>query len=408
MSSKDWRLSKYSLLAHIYFFFNSVLLPKGLLFTNVLSPLFYIKLLQQKRKTYWLPFSMLLLAFDLFHFWQGAEVKALIVSNLLFISTYFFVIAFYHFVNNYDYLGKIYKQLLSFNALMVLIAIPFFFFPRVYKEVFWYFNPFTRGVADFPRLALLTYEASYYSLMMVPIAFYYVLKYLFKQLQHNKRITMALVIVPFLLSFSLGVMGASLITAVILCIVFWKRLFKYKRTFVLFVSILVVIVGTTTVLFVYFPANFFVIRIQNIMSGNDTSTNGRTTDSFAIAWRIAEMKNIWFGAGLGQIKIVIGVLVKQYFSHWGNYVRYDIPNAMGETLAIFGITGVVLRLALETWLFFKTKVFLNYYRLALFIFIFIYQFTGSFITNSVEYVIWVLAFSNVFQQFDVKPRQMNT
>jgi hypothetical protein len=37
----------------------------------------------------------------------------------------------------------------------------------------------------------------------------------------------------------------------------------------------------------------------------------------------------------------------------------------------------------------------------LFIFIFVYQFTGSFITNLAEYVIWILAFTNAFPQFDV-------
>ena len=114
------------------------------------------------------------------------------------------------------------------------------------------------------------------------------------------------------------------------------------------------------------------------------------------------MKSIFFGTGLGQIKIMTKEVVGKYFHYWGVLPRYDIPNAMGETLAIFGLVGVALRLFLEIWLFFKTRVFTNYYRLALFIFVFIYQFTGSFITNSVEYVIWVLAFSNVFEQFNIK------
>jgi hypothetical protein len=47
-------------------------------------------------------------------------------------------------------------------------------------------------------------------------------------------------------------------------------------------------------------------------------------------------------------------------------------------------------------------VWTNYYRLLLFLFVFIYQFTGSFITNVAEYVIWILAFTNTFHQFDVK------
>ncbi|MBC7536218.1 MAG: hypothetical protein H7258_11050, partial [Ferruginibacter sp.] len=56
------------------------------------------------------------------------------------------------------------------------------------------------------------------------------------------------------------------------------------------------------------------------------------------------------------------------------------------------------------FLFFYTKVWTNYFRLLLFIFIFIYQFTGSFVTNIAEYVIWILAFTNVFVEFDVDKR----
>ncbi|MGZ5135232.1 MAG: hypothetical protein ACXWCG_08785, partial [Flavitalea sp.] len=51
--------------------------------------------------------------------------------------------------------------------------------------------------------------------------------------------------------------------------------------------------------------------------------------------------------------------------------------------------------------FFKTKVWSNYYRLSLFLFIFIYQFTGSYLTNIAEYVIWILAFHpGLFTEFD--------
>ena len=65
-----------------------------------------------------------------------------------------------------------------------------------------------------------------------------------------------------------------------------------------------------------------------------------------------------------------------------------IPNAVGDTLAAFGIFGIALRLVLQIVFFFQNQgAYSNYYRLALFLFIFIYQFTGSFITNIAEYVI---------------------
>jgi hypothetical protein len=85
----------------------------------------------------------------------------------------------------------------------------------------------------------------------------------------------------------------------------------------------------------------------------------------------------------------------------------SIPNAAAETLAIFGWAGLILRIGIELFFFFLTKVWTNYYRLLLFLFVFIYQFTGSFITNVAEYVIWILAFTNVFHQFDVKAGAKN-
>jgi hypothetical protein len=90
-----------------------------------------------------------------------------------------------------------------------------------------------------------------------------------------------------------------------------------------------------------------------------------------------------------------------------NFVA-TIPNAVAETFTILGWTGVILRLFLEIFFFFQTRVWTNYYRLWLFLFIFIFQFAGSFITNVAEYVIWIMAFTNVFDQFDIKKEKVTT
>lgn len=378
-----------------------MLLPKGLLYTNILSPLFYYNLIQQKRKTFLLPFACFLIVYDVIHIYNGVDLPSFVISNFLFISTYFCVVSFYHFINNYEELPRLFKEVLLFNALLAFIAIPFFFAPRPYQEWFWYINKLTKGFAEFPRLALFTYEASYYSLLLIPVWFYYIFKFMFGTLANNAWTTLLLISIPMLMSLSFGVIGASVLTALVMCYLFRKRLFKFKRPLtIVFISLL-----TTTfalvLLWIYNPENAFFVRLENIFTGKDTSANGRTIESFTMAWRIADLKNIYFGVGLGQIKLMAAEVVHKYYKYWGILPRYDIPNAMGETLAIFGITGVIFRISLECWLFYKTKVNTNYYRLALFILIFIYQFTGSFITNIVEYVIWILAFSTVFKQFDI-------
>lgn len=377
------------------------MLPKGLLYTTILSPVFFYNTLRQRQKTWWLQFGIFLLVFDAIHLWQGVNLPAFIVSNILFILIYFSVIAFYNFFSRYQHLGRIFRQLVLFNALLVLIALPFFFAPKPYMEAFWYINKLTQGFADFPRLALFTYEASYYSLLMVPVFYYYVLKFLFNDIEHNRWLTLMLVTVPLLLSFSFGVLGITVVTALIMMLVFRRRLLRYRRPFLLALSIVLVLLLVLAVLFIWYPHNALFVRIDNILAKKDTSANGRIFDSYTIGWRIASLHNIFFGCGLGQVKFMIIEMVHKYYRYWGAFSRYDIPNTMGETLAIFGLVGVALRIGLEIWLFFKTRVYSNYYRLALFIFVFIYQFTGSFITNIAEYTIWALAFAPVFSRFDI-------
>ena len=402
--SKGWKVNKYSILAKIYFFFNSAFLPKGLLYTTALSPIFFYKTIKAKRKTYALPFFSFLLIFDFFHLYQGVDYISFLTSNVLFTLTYFCVISFYHFINNYEHLGKLFKEILLVNALLAAIAIPFLFASKPYIEWFWYINKITKGFDGFPRLALFTYEASYYSFLLIPIWYYYILSIAFKQIKNYKWLTLSLITIPMLMSLSFGVIGATILTALIMSLVFSKKLFKYKRPFLLISSLVFLVALSLALLWIFWPDNAFFARLVNISEGTDTSTNGRTKDSFTMAWRIAHMKNIFFGSGLGQIKIMASEVVRRYYNYWGVFPRYDIPNTIGETLAIFGLFGVFLRLFIEVWLFFRTKVFTNYYRLALFIFVFIYQFTGSFITNIVEYVVWILAFSNVFKQFNINTK----
>ena len=156
------------------------------------------------------------------------------------------------------------------------------------------------------------------------------------------------------------------------------------------------------ILLQFFGDSVFVVRLANVFSGKDISFRGRTFDSFYLGWQIESKKSIWFGCGFGQVK-EIGTDIFNTFYNTGIYTtdNVGIPNSLGDTLATLGIAGVFLRLFLEVYFFFKTKVYSNYYRLSLFIFIFIYQFTGSFITNIAEYSIWIIAFhKNIFEEFD--------
>jgi hypothetical protein len=92
--------------------------------------------------------------------------------------------------------------------------------------------------------------------------------------------------------------------------------------------------------------------------------------------------------------------MSSFYSYTTEVEIVRLSSTVAETFATFGLTGLFLRFGAEIYLFFKTRVYTNYYRLALFIFIFIYQFTGSYLMNIAEYVVWVLAFSTVLPEFN--------
>jgi hypothetical protein len=155
------------------------------------------------------------------------------------------------------------------------------------------------------------------------------------------------------------------------------------------------------VVVLFFRHNPLFTRIGNIFEGQDPSGKGRTRDAFILAGQMLEQNNKYWGIGMGQIKVAGADIIRNYYLYSPQY-PVAIPNATAETLAIFGWIGLIIRFSLEIFLFFYTKVWTNYYRLLLFIFIFLYQFTGSFITNIAEYVIWIIALTNVFPQFNVR------
>lgn len=387
-------------MAYLYFFFNSVGLAGGLLYTNLLTPFLYIWLLFKKKQPVLFPLLLLLLPYDVIHIVNGVEWKSFLLSNGLFISTYIFVSCSSYFVNHYRDIESIFKRILLLNFIFTLIACVIYFTP--YREVLWYINKFTHSVEGFTRLALLTFEASYYSLLFAPIAMYYLLKVFLRQHTMPAYAILAMTLIPLLLSLSLGVIGAMFISFVVLYGLNWEKIFYKKNYFYALVFVLAATCLGVGLLWIFAPENALFVRIGNVFSGIDTSTRGRTSDSFLMAWKVAGERSYLFGSGLGQVKVLAYDIVKKYFSYWGELEVVRIPNTVAETLAIFGVTGLLIRFLIIFYLFFKTRVLSNYYRTLLFVFVFTYQFTGSYITNIVEYMVWVLAFSDSFRQFDIR------
>jgi len=393
-------LNKYFPFALIYFFLNSLGLPFGLTYTTLLAPFFYWWVVSTRKKDILLPFFVLLFPFVFIQMnFIGVDDRTYLISLLNLTAVYIFCQAFYTFLRNCHQPELIFKRILIINFILCLIALPFYFSPWSY--FFWINQTITEGITDFKRLRLFTYEASYYATLMVPLFFFFFLKLILNQNRTNAWLILLLIAVPYVLSFSIGVISAILVSLILVFIFYFGRLVKRKRVIHLAILCSAILIPAMVGIMLLFPDNIIMTRLQNIISGTDSSGKGRTFDAFYLAMKILALKSSAWGIGPGQIKVIGTEIIKEFYLYPVDYKTVAIPNATAETLTLFGYVGLFFRLGIELFLFFYTQVWKNYYRLLLFLFMFLYQFSGSFITNVAEYVIWILAFTNVFRQFDV-------
>ena len=392
------RINKYLPVVFLYFFFNGFLLPLGLLYTTLLTPLFILWLFRFPSFKYLYLFFIVFIPFLIVHSLNGIATWSYVKSSLLLFSVFVFSVVVYQFLDNCRSLRELYRDILLFNGFMVVLAlvvIPI----HPLRDIFWYANEITPGVHTL-RLRLLTYEPSYYATLMVPIALYYYLKMITLRLP-NPRTAFLLVTIPFLLAFSFGGILGLTLALLITLLVGYRHFFSKNISLYLLLSgtLIVTLLAAALLLF---PDNFIVIRFNNIFSGHDTSFRGRTYDAFYLGWHIAGTKSYLFGCGPGQVRELGLSMFRLYYAlPDATPDQVAIPNVIGDTLAAFGVIGVAIRTGLIVYFFFRTRVWQNYYRLSLFLFMFIYQFTGSFLTNIAEYVIWVMAFHpGVFAEFE--------
>jgi hypothetical protein len=397
------RINKFFPVAFIYFFINSLGLPFGLTFTALLSPLLYVWVIATRRQEVLWPFLLVVAPMVLIHVSIGVDTKSYFISLVSITLVYIFCQAVYTFLIKCQHPEEIFNVLLVINFIFCLIAIPLFFTP--YDHILWMKQFLTTGVDDFRRLSLLTYEPSYYALLFTPLFFYFLLQIVFFRNTINSWLLLVMLLLPLVLSFSLGVISAIIMALAVAFAVHFKTFIRNRRVVKLLGFGLLVVVTALFISLVFFPDNIIFVRIANVVSGKDPSGKGRTFEAFWLADQLLAKKSYWWGIGPGQIKILGFDLIRDYYGYGYDTTRVAIPNAAAETLAIFGWFGFVVRILAECFFFVYTRVWRNYYRLLLFTFVFIYQFTGSFITNVAEYVIWIMAFTPVFKEYDSVRRE---
>ena len=390
----------FLLVACLYFFFNSFLLPDGLLYTILLSPLFLYWLMSKKVHVFrnvilfilcWLPMLVI-------HYSYGIALNEYVKSSALYFTVFVFSMTVYHYFKHYSFTYEpLMETVLKINFLFVLVCV--FLLVANQRDTVWSVTDISEGVSDFPRLRMLTYEPSYYSLLLIPSFLFYFQYIFYRNMTTRKWVLLGTVLLSLGLSLSYGAIFISILTLGIFVLynLFSNVRRRHNKRFVFFLSAAIVM-GVILIL-TLFAESGFVLRIMNIVSGTDSSINNRSSQAYFLALSIADLKSTVFGVGPGQLKLLGENLISLVYAFSdqpdsGQMAR--IPSSMAETLATFGWVGFSGKLLIELILFRKTRVKTSSFRLCLFIFMFIYQFVGSFSTNIVEIFFWTLAFSRVF------------
>lgn len=378
------------------FFFNNFMMPHGLSLALILSPFFFYLSFKNKEinASYLYVFSLFFFYLTIHSFFGVENYINYFKTSILILSALLFLEVSYYYLKKIDlnYIFKLLNILNFFFFLMSLILLKF----EGINERLWSFKPISNGIDSLPRLQIFTPEPSHYALLIIPLVFYFFLKLILNKFSKENLLFFTLIIIPFFAGLSFGAILVLIITIILLSLFYPKSIFYSKRNirFTLISLISLIIIGFA--IHKIKPNNSISKRVSMIISGEDTSANGRTTQSFGLAKDVAKDKSYLFGAGPGQSKIIAK---KYYFknlpyrSAMPEVIRYS--NVSATTLASYGISGLMIRVIILLIFFFKLKVYENIYGTSIFVFMFIFQFMASYMINISELSIWVIAFLSV-------------
>jgi hypothetical protein len=379
----DLTIHLYLPIAVVYFFFNAAGLPPGLFCTTVFSPLLYLWLYLKGQRWLTTKFLLALSPFIFAHLVLGIESPFYYMRSLLLLWTvYVTVYMFCWALLKSKSIDRLFDQLIVLNFCVALFAVANLFTPL--KILFWRNDSNTiAGASNLLRLSLLTSEPSVYAGLMLPLLIFASLR-LFHDSNNRNLMFVIMIGIPLLLSQSFGGLSIGLAGIGISLMTNYRRFFRRQRTLIIFICLAIAVVALLV------THNPISERVMRVATGNDSSTNSRTTLSFIVALSVASAKSMWWGVGLGQAKLVD---VSDLGIGFGVGI---IPNAIAGTFAELGLIGVFAGFAVELYLFFKTKVYWNSFRLAMFIVAFLTQLTGSYVMDVQLYLMWCFAFFTFF------------
>jgi len=377
-------------IAILYFFFNSIGLPNGLLYTAILSPLFFLWLYLDGKRWLTTKFVVVLMPFIVMQLGHGVDslfeyVKSIALLWTVYITVYTLCWALMRFKK----VECLFDQLIVLNFWIAMIALVVLFTPA--KSVFWNtdFRVLGEGGGWAPRLALLTSEPSAYGELMVPLLIFAVIR-LFMRPSRYTMIHAVVIVAPIILVQSFGAISICATALGVALFFRFRHLIKQKYSLLVLGSSLALCIGLVLV------PNPISRRLFHIAAGEDSSTQVRTVGAYIEAYTIVVSKSILWGVGPGQAKLFEATA----FIKSLGFQFVVIPNATADTFAHMGLVGVLAKFILEVYFFFRMRVFKSVFRLAMFIAAFLYQFAGGNLMDVQGYLMWCFAFAPVFPELD--------
>ncbi len=384
-----FNVHRYLPFATLFFFFNSAGLPRGLFYTTLLSPLLFLWLYLKGERWLTAKFLLLFSPFIVVQASMGIQSHLYYLRSLLLLwSVFIAVYALCFGLLKTSEIERLFDELIVLNFVAALLALMLLFTPL--REFLWMDTSDTlTDHSHLLRLSMLCSEPSVYAELMLPLIIFAALR-LFVDVNRRSVLYFAMICMPFLLSQSFGGLSISFAAIGASLLVSYRRFLGKPRSLLIFGALVCVVSAVILI------PNPIGARLFQVLAGSDSSTQSRTTLSFVIAYAVASSKSIWWGVGLGQGKIVdvsdLGL----------GFTVGTIPNAVAGTFAELGIVGVLLRLGIELFLFFKNRVYINSFRLAMFVAAFLVQFTGSHLMDVQQYLMWCFAFLPFLPSLNLK------
>jgi hypothetical protein len=389
-------IHSYLPFAAFYFFLNHAGLPSGLFYSTIFSPVLFLWLYLKGYRSLTAKLILFLSPFILAHLVMGVEspvyyLRSIALLWTAYITAYALCVALLRGRNIDRLLDEL--ILLNFGASIIALAIR----PTPLQSLLWMDTGETiAGTPHLLRLNLFTHEPSAYAELMLPLLVFSILRLLRNSSVKNTLYFM-MIALPFLLSQSFGGISICLAGVGVAVMAGHRRLLRRSKSLLVFISLAV---GVCAMLLIPNPISQ---RVLQVVTGGDSSAQSRTTLSFVVAYTVASSKSLLWGVGFGQGKVIdvsdagIGFTVG------------IIPNAIAGIFAELGVIGVLAVFAGELYLFFRTKVYRNSFRLAMFIVAFATQLTGSYSVDVQEYLMWCFAFLPFFPDLnllDDTPREI--